>query len=383
MTSRLAMSVAITSWTVTAAALVLLGTTTRAGVEGNLFHYQDAIVGAIYPALGWLLIRRLGTHPVAWILLAAGVSGATGAFAEEYVTVGFELYPGGLPAVGTVAWVGSWAWSFFFALLPLLLLLFPDGKPLSRRWSPFLWLASVPIVAIPGVLAVATWGVPLEIFAASTDPDLPAPLGGLLAVAAGMYVLALLAAVASLAVRWRISSGAARQQMKVFFFCAASGVLALALSQSGAVGAELLGVVAFVLVPLGMVMAILRYRLYDIDRLVSRTVSYAVLTVALVAVFFVSVFLLQLLIPAQSDLATAASTLAAAAAFAPLRRRIQTFIDARFNRSRYDLDQTAESFGRRLRSGTGLGDVRADLTTLVSTTLEPRQVSLWIRGEEK
>lgn len=373
------------SWVLTIAAFVLLGVTTAAGVRGNLFHYQDAAVGAIYPALGWLLLRRLGSHPVGWILMAAGLSGALGAFSEEYVTVGFELYPGSLPVVTEVAWVGAWTWSFFYALLPLLLLVFPDGTVPSRRWTPFLWLARLPVVALPGVLAVATWGVPISVLASSEDPNFPAAMEVLFLSSGAVLVLALLAAIVSLAVRWRSSSGLARQQMRVFAQCAVAGVVTLGLSQWQIPGHEVLGVVAFVSVPVGMVAAILRYRLYDIDRLVSRTVAYAVLTVALLAVFFVSVFVLQLLIPAQSDLATAASTLAAAAAFAPLRQRIQTFIDARFNRSRYDAQKTVERFGRMLRSRTGMNEVSVDLASSVAAALEPTHLSIWLsdRSEQR
>lgn len=245
-------------------------------MEDNLFHYQDAAVGLVFPALGWLVLRRQSSHPVGWILVVAGLSGALGAFGEEYVTVGSELYPGSLPAVAVVAWLGS-------------------------------------------------WGAPVEVLAASNEPDFPAALEWAFEAAILVLAVSLLASLLSLGMRWRLSSGVPRQQLKVFFLFAAAGVLCLILSQLELPGGELLGVIAFLLVPGGVVAAILRYRLYDIDRVVSRTVTYAAVIAVLLGVFFSTVFLLQLLLPAESDLATAASTLAVAAVFNPLRRRMQGF----------------------------------------------------------
>lgn len=381
MTTRSATVLVVGSWILSVGSFVLLAVSWTSGMEDNLFHFQDAVVGLVFPALGWLVLRRQSLHPVGWILVVAGLSGALGAFGEEYVTVGFEVYAGSLPAVALVAWLGSWTWAFFFGLLPVLLLIFPDGNLLSRRWRPVLWVASVPPVLLPMLLAVMSWGAPVEVMAASAEPAFPAALEW--AFEAGILVLAasLLAALISLGLRWRRSSGLTRQQMKVFFVGAAAGVLCLVLSQLEIPGGDLLGVVAFLLVPGGMVAAILRYRLYDIDRLVSRTVTYAAVTAVLVGIFFSTVFLLQLLLPTESDLATAASTLAVAAAFNPLRRRIQGFIDRRFNRARYDAARVAERFGRDLRSRAAAVDPTADLQRTVTTALEPSSVSVWLADD--
>lgn len=369
------------SWALSVGSFVLLGVSLVGGMENDLFHYQDAVVGLVFPALGWLVLRRQSSHPVGWILVVAGLSGALGAFGEEYVTVGVELYAGALPAVALVAWLGSWTWAFFFCLLPILLLVFPDGNLLTPRWRPVLWVASVPPVLVPAMLAVVSWGAPIEVLASSDEPDLPGALEWAFEAAILVLALSLLGALVSLGMRWRRSTGVTRQQLKVFFLFAIAGVVCLILSQLEIPGRELFGVAAFLLVPGGMVAAILRYRLYDIDRLVSRTVTYAVMTAVLLGIFFSTVFLLQLLLPTESDLATAASTLAVAAAFNPLRRRVQEFIDRRFNRARYDAERVADSFGRDLRKRAAAVDPTVDLQRAVVAALEPSSLSVWLADD--
>lgn len=381
MTPRAAPVVAVLSWALAISSLVLLAVSEASGVEGNLFHYQDAAVGLAFPALGWLVLRRLGSHPVGWILMAAGLSGSLGAFGEEYVTVGHELYPGFLPAVAAVAWIGSWTWAFFVGLLPILLLVFPDGKLLSPRWRPVLWLAFLPPILAPLLLAVVTWDAPIEVLAGSEEPDFPGALGGVFEAGIVVLGVSLLAALISLAIRWRRGRGATRQQMKLFFLFAAAGVLCLILSQIETPIRDVLGVAAFLLVPAGMVAAILRYRLYDIDRLVSRTVAYGLLSAILITSYFGLVFVFRGLLPFSGDLPVAVSTLAVAAAFAPLRQWIQATVDRRFNRSRYDVERVASRFARALRTDTTVPDLQEGLQTVVATTLEPSHVSLWLPEE--
>ncbi|HEX2153693.1 MAG TPA: hypothetical protein VHL52_06925 [Acidimicrobiia bacterium] len=378
MKGRGASVITVASWLLSGGAFVLLAVAEASGIENNLFHYQDAAVGLVFPALGWLLLQRAGSHPVGWILVVAGLSGAVGAFAEEYVTVGLEV-SGFLPALRPIAWLGSWTWAFFFALLPALLLLFPDGHPPTPRWRPAMWLAGAPVVLLPVLLAVATWPASLETLASSADPNFPPALEALFAGAAVVFVIALLVALGSLAVKWRTSSGIARQQLKVFFICASAGVIALGFSQLETSFQDVFGVTAFLLVPAGMVAAILRYRLYDIDRIVSRTVSYAVVSAVLVAMFLALVFAFQLVLPGDGDLATAASTLAVAATFNPLRRRVQAFIDRYFNRSRYDAVATLESFSLTVRSEGELPEVRELLIAVTAETVEPAFLGLWLR----
>lgn len=379
MTARASPFVASMAWTLSAGSLVLLAISTASGAEENLFHYQDAAVGVVFPALGWLVLHRQGSHPVGWILMVAGVSGGLGAFAEEYVTVGYDLHLARLPAVEAVAWLGSWTWAFFFALLPLLLLVFPNGIPPSPRWRPLLWVALVPPVILPTLLATVNWGAPIEVLAASEEPDFGAPFSVVFEAGIVVMALSLLIALGSLAVRWHRSAGVSRQQLKVFFVHSAVGVAMLIVSQLDTPAAEVTGVIAFLLVPAGMVRAILRYRLYDIDRLVSRTVSYGVLTTTLVVGYLGLVFVLRELLPFAGDLPVAISTLAVAAAFAPLRRWIQRAVDQRFNRSRYDSERVTERLGRVLRAQAAVSHIGGGLQEVVAATLQPSHVSIWLR----
>lgn len=374
--------VALTSWVLVAAAFVLLWLTTRSGIEDNLFHYQDAAVGLAFPMLGWLVLRRAGSHPIGWLLMVAGLSGAVGAFAEEYVTVGLEVHPGSVPAVSTMAWIGTWMWAFFFALLPLLLLVFPDGRALSSRWRPVVWLAAVPVVLLPGGLAVATWSAPVDVLASSEQPPFSPVSEVVFLFSLALLIVALGAALVSVIIRWRQSQGLVRQQLKVFLLAVVVGVACLVVSQFENPLKEVAGVVGFLLVPIGIVAAILRYHLWDIDRIVSRTVTYGLLTALLVGGYAATVFVFRRLLPGQSDLAVAASTLLVAALFNPVRRRVQDRVDRRFNRERYDTELVVAAFGRELRSHGDLAHLEARLVEAAAATMEPEHASLWL-GDDR
>lgn len=378
---RAGIGLSVLSWALVATALVLLGAAKAGGIGYDFFHLQDAAVGVMFPLLGVLILSRRGRHPIAWILIVAGLSGALGVFGEEYVTYGYEFRPGSLPAVATVAWLGSWTWFFFFALMPILLFLFPDGRLTSPRWQPLFVAASVPVVAGPMLLAFATWHAPLDVLTDSQGPVLTNPvLEVALAVTIGLFALALASSVGSLGRRWTQTRGVERQQVKVFSVAALGGVSCLVLSQAGIPMSEAWGVAAFLLPPAGVAAAILRYRLYDIDRLVSRTVSYGLVTAVLLGIYFGSVFVLSNVLPFEGEFPTALSTLAVAGLFNPLRRWIQVAVDRRFNRTRYDAEKTVDGFARRLRSGVGVGDLRQHLEEVAVESVEPTHVSLWIAG---
>ncbi len=376
---RLAPPLAWTSWALVIGAGALLVAVGTAGVEGDLFHYQDAAVGLAYPYLGGVVLRRSPRHPVGWILVAAGLSGALGVFAEEYVTLGEVVADGGLPLLEPIAWLGSWTWAFFFSLLPLLLLLFPDGALPGPRWRPVLAGTLVPSVLIPALLAVHNWGAPPGLLAGQVEPRFEGAMAWLFTTASMLLVGALVAAVVALGLRWRRSRGVARQQIKAFFVSATAGVGCLVLSQLESPAQEPLGVLAFLLFPAGMVAAISRYHLYDLDRVVSRTVAYAAVTSILAITYLTLVFGLNSVLPGEGQAAVAASTLAVAALFDPLRRRVQSSVDRRFNRARFDAARTVESFSRRLRLTARVGDLRQELLDVAAHTLQPASVSLWLR----
>jgi len=379
--SGLAAVLSLVSLLLVAGAFSLLAAAKAEAIGYDYFHLQDAAVGVSFPILGWLIIRRLGSHPVGWILVLSGLSGALGVFAEEYVTYGYEFRPDSLPAVEFVGWVGSWTWLFFFTLMPVLLLVFPNGKALSPRWRPLVWVALALNVLVPAMLAAVSWGQPLEEFADATGGEPPDDLEAVFGVAVLLVFLLLVAGLASLILRWRRSGDIEREQIKTFLFFAAFGVAALVVSQITGPLSESAGVLAFVVFPAGIAVAILRYRLYDIDRIISRTVSYVLVLVVLGLVVLGLVALFAVFLPSDDPLVVAISTLAAAALFNPVRRRVQALIDRRFNRSRYDAQRVIGRFTASLQEQVDPDEVVDGWMEVVEDTMQPEGVGVWVREE--
>jgi hypothetical protein len=342
------------------------------------------VLGA--PILGALIVWRQPTNRYGWVWcllgLAAAVSGA--AFAYElwawYIT---PVQPGGFEA----AWLGTVTDTMYFGLFPLVLLLFPDGRPPSPRWRPVVW-ATVAVAVVWTLASAVAPGKMVE-----GTPNLIVSLYGTPAELAQWLVvkleraLRLLIAVGglSLLARLRHARGRQRQQVKwltyVGVLIAAALVVQLNWHPMGLVRAVYLTVIAWA-VYLAIGIAILRYRLYDIDRLINRTLVYGLLTAILGLVYAGGVFVVgQLLNPAggESGLAVAASTLAVAALFRPLRRRVQTAVDRRFNRRRYDAAKTVAAFSGRLRGHIDLETLSTELLAVVEQTMQPTRVSVWLR----
>jgi hypothetical protein len=277
-----------------------------------------------------------------------------------------------------------------FVSLLLLFLLFPDGTLLSRRWRPVLWL-----VLTFGVGALL-WSAfrPGKIFEDTLPFDNPAGiqllesrLGFLDTVIFVGFAVAVVLSVAAAVVRFRRSRGVERDRMKWLAYAAlllaCSFALAIVLSATSwtAVGDFVMGL-GFAGVPIAVGIGVLRYRLYDIDRVISRTLSFAILTFALGAVYVGLVLLGQAAFSSLAgggDLAIAASTLVVAALFLPVRRRVQGFVERRFYRRRYDAQRTLEAFGLRLREEVELDVLAGDLRGVVTETMQPAHVSLWLR----
>jgi hypothetical protein len=342
------------------------------------------VLGA--PILGALIVWREPTNRYGWVWcllgLAAAVSGAAIAY-ELWAWYVAPVQPGGFEA----AWLGTVTDTLYFGLLPLTLLLFPDGKPPSPGWRPVVW-ATVGVAVVwtlvtavaPGPMVEGTpnpiswlYGTPAEV-ARWLVIELEWPLRLLIAVG-GL----------SLLVRLRHARGRQRQQVKwltyVGVLIAAALVVQLEWHPIGLVRATYLAVVSWA-VYLAIGIAILRHRLYDIDRLINRTLVYGLLTALLGLVYAGGVFVVgQLLNPAggESGLAVAASTLAVAALFRPLRRRVQTAVDRRFNRRRYDAAKTVEAFSGRLREHIDLETLSTELLGVVDQTMQPTRVSVWLR----
>jgi hypothetical protein len=360
---------------------------------------QGTFGGVIYPAIGLFLASRRPEHPIGWLFCAAGLVVGLDHFCGEYAIYALLAHPGSLPAGQAAAWVSSWVWVPFAALICFLMLLFPDGRLPSGRWRPFAWL--VGIAAIVGVPVEALLPVPICEVCPIENPlgierlESVADLINALVVAFFVGVLGGLAMV-SLFLRFRRASGVEHQQIKWLVFTIlvlfiGATLAYIVYNATGAwwawSGGQSLLAVGFVGVPIAMGVAILRYRLYDIDILINRTLVYGSLTLLLAAVYFGGVTLTEAIFRAltrqeeQPQLAIVVSTLVIATLFNPLRRRIQGFIDRRFYRRKYDARKTLESFSAKLRNDTDLATLSDDLVGVVRETMQPAHVSLWLHPD--
>jgi hypothetical protein len=341
-----------------------------------------ATVGAV------ILARRPGNR-IGWLCWAIGFGITVSIWGSKQVWAvladqGRSSAWAVLPQLGTIAWLGT-----LLGLLPFLVLLFPTGRLLSPRWRPVAWALGL----VLGLYLIARLFAPGPV-----DPAFPDnPLGiesaeGLLQriqTMVGVVVpVLILAVLASVVVRFRQSRGEERQQLKWFTFVVAAelvlipGLGGVAERVAPEVGALVVFPVSISLLPIAIGIAVLKYRLYDIDRLIRRTLVYGLLTVLLGTVYLAGVFGLgQLLNPVtgESALAVAGSTLAVAALFQPARRRVQAIVDRRFNRRRYDAAKTIEAFSTRLRDQLDLDTLSTELLAIVDQTTEPTLASLWLR----
>jgi hypothetical protein len=350
----------------------------------------DALIGraafAAFLVVGCLILARRPGNIIGWIFAAVGLLVMTAGLVEPYAEYAYVTHPGSLPAPLVAAWLFTWIWNPTIILtLVFPLLLFPTGRSLSPRWRPLTWLA-VGLTAAYTVLGMLspTLDLPEERTTANpigvTGADIDAaPLS---AVLTGLLLLVLVAAIASLVVRFRRSRSVERQQLKWFTY---AGALVL-LAPLGTFLLPSLGNLPWVVVialPIAVGIAVLRYRLYDIDRLIHRTLVYGLLTALLAAVYASLVLSLGQLFGGigakPPSWAVAGATLAVAALFQPARRRIQAVVDRRFNRRRYDTTKTIEAFSARLRQHVDLDTLTYELLEVVDQTMEPTKASLWLR----
>jgi hypothetical protein len=312
--------------------------------------------------------------------------------ASFYSVAVYRLHHGALP-LGWVAVLLQPAWAPAIVLLGLAILLFPDGRPPSPRWRwvmrVYLAVGSLWLAGALAVAAIAITGHDIRVDASGNlltiDPDGSAAWWNALElVFFPVLGVCWLASLAGQTVRWRGSSDERREQLKWLLFgsavCLAGLALTLLLSSVSGLLSVLgqLGFVGVFALPASIGVAVLKYRLYDIDRIISRTVAYALVTGVLIGAYAGIVLLATRVLSVSSPVAVAASTLAAAALFSPLRRRVQRMVDRRFNRAGYDADQTIAAFAGRLKDTVDLDSVRDDLATVVDRALEPAHVSVWI-----
>jgi hypothetical protein len=348
---------------------------------------SQGVAFAAIGAVGLLLATRVPLNAIGWLYLAAWMVLALGVFAEEYGRWATVVHADGFAGTFTV-WLTNW---LFVPALGLLLtyplLLFPDGHLPSPRWRWVGWATGV--VTVSWCIAFAYSGADYADAAGrdALNPYTPQRLVGLFDL--GKIALAILfislvgCSVASLVVRFRRSGPLERAQIKWLMLAGAAAATFLALPVDHGTGNWVDVLLGFVLalLPISVGVAILRYRLYDIDRIISRTASYALVTGLLLAVYFVIVTSVTTLLPQSTNaFAVAAATLTAAAAFRPLLDRVQKAVDRRFDRARYDGQRTVDVFAARLRDEVDAERVSDDLLTLVRDTVQPTGVGLWLRG---
>jgi len=384
--SWLAWSVCVATLSVLALVLlvILLGWSTP--LPHGLTPWRDqaiSLVGIIgAPVLGGLIASRRPENPYGWLWLGFGLGLALQLLAKSYTAYALVVEPGSLVAPRTISHMLGLGGPLALSFAPFLLLLFPTGRLPSRRWRFLAWIA-----ALSGAML-------LFLNLLFENPD---KVGGTINIMVVTVVALIFAAIVlsalSLVIRYRRASGVERQQLKWFALAAvvvASFLVGELLGLDRLLGETLWQLVdtatnTALYVAVGV--AILKYRLYDIDRLVNRTLVYGALTASLALVYLGSVVALQYvfrtLTGGESQLAIVASTLAIAALFGPLRRRIQDTIDRRFYRRKYDAVKTLEAFNARLRNETDLDALGGDLLAVTRETLQPAHVSLWLRKPER
>jgi hypothetical protein len=354
----------------------------EAGAGGVLFVSIQALMSSAFAILGAVVVSRQPRNAVGWLLMLIGTF-------FMYIAVSNEVYlqvilnsgdTSGLLAY--VVWGGNWAW--LFAMVPagtFLPLLFPTGRPLTPRWAVVVWLAAAAVTL--SFVGSAFKAGPLDGALAVDNPlGIDSRAIGIIGGIGGVLLLpALVASIASMILRFRRSSGVERQQIK--WVASAALLLPIAatgLGFGGDAGWPMI-LVALLIVAIAVTVAMLRYRLYDIDVVINRALVYGSLTATLAGTYLASVLLLQLALEPftqGSGLAVAASTLAAAALVRPARTRIQATVDRRFFRRKYDAALTLERFGARLRDEVDLDTVHGDLRAVVAETMQPAHVSLWV-----
>jgi hypothetical protein len=389
---------AVAAWSLSVLAILLAAAGVPLAFAARVAE-SDIAVFAIVLALapvGFVVARRQPGNPLGWMFLALAALSALGPAAGAYAWLSYRLGHH-LPLAVAAVFLALY-WCPVIATFPLVILLFPDGRLPSPRWRPVLWgylavAASWPVsVYAVAISAVATGDVHILAGGDLRAVDYPAGssawLGSVETVILPAMAVFWLVFVARQVASWRRADGERRQQLKWLMSGAA---VCMAATTFVAVGSTLdtsaspavqaitnvvsIGILAL---PVSIGVAILKYRLYDIDRIISRALAYAVVTGLLVGVYAGLVLLATQVMSLHSTVAVAAATLAAAALFNPLRRRVQGAVDRRFNRARYDADLMVAGFAARLKDDVDLDSVRDDLVATVHQALEPNHVSVWI-----
>jgi hypothetical protein len=334
-----------------------------------------------FAIVGFVVARKQPRNPIGWLMLALAPIFELSSDAGMYSVMIYHLGHTSLP-LGRLAVALTQLWVALIVLLPLPIMLFPDGRLDSRRWRWALWVYVVVCVLILVSTAIADVGAftdrhiqvdstgELTAYNQNAGHDLAAALFPVCAVLALAFVIRQLFA-------YRSAKAERREQLKWLMAGGTIGIVAMATTLAFGSGSGFIGIIA---VPVGIGIGIVKYRLYDIDRLISRTLSYAIVTALLVGIYIGMVTLATRALPLSSPIGVAASTLTVAALFSPLRRRAQHLVDRRFNRARYNADATIAAFAGRLRDEVDLERVQRDLLDVVRRSVEPSHVAVWVRS---
>jgi histidine kinase-like protein len=352
---------------------------------------SEVVVVAVFlvsAVVGGLVASRLPSNPIGWVFVTMVTAVGLSAAADGYVAYSLDRGRDG----GLVPYLAEYSddvFVAFFAMVFYSLLLFPDGRLLTRRWRAVLWAGSIGLV-------LCTISIVINPGKMDDYPELTSPTGidspivdVLFLVAFVGFGGALVAAAVSIVLRFRRARGVERQQLTVLLAVGVAGTAAVVVGVIATVaGWENLGIAVTMLgvlaIPVGIGVAMLRYRLYDVDRLISRSLTYALVTALLLCAYAALVLGGQTLFSSfagGSDFAIAISTLVVAALFLPLRSRVQRTVDRRFNRRRYDAQRTLAAFGAKLREQVELDELRSGLQATVHETMQPAHVALWLRAE--
>jgi hypothetical protein len=356
-----------------------------AGAVGYAYWREGMVTTLAYATVGALITTRRPEHPVGWLFLGAGLVGAAQLVTGEFAAA-FLAASGPSAGVAVAAWASSQFQMASVGLLVGMLLLFPTGRPPSQRWWVLAWAVAASVVLTwVGGFAPARY----EDFPGVENPfgiaGLATVLNGVANVGGLLFVVGVLGALASVFVRFTRARGLERQQLKWFVYAAGLGFAVLVLPT------PIPGFLEWTLAPVGLsaaaAVAILRYRLYDIDRIINRTLVYGVLTAVLGLSYAGTVLVLGQLFGDVGERtpswAVAGATLAMAAVFRPARGRIQAAVDRRFNRRKYNAATTIEVFSARLRDQVDLDTLTTELLVVTDKTMQPTTVSVWLRPPDE
>ena len=399
-TSSAGKSTRVTTWALVVLAVCAAGgavwfRTRDVPVSTAISLGAQAITGPLFAAIGAVILQRRPRHVMGWLFVALGVASSLdeltrGIVARQDLPSGEPWMP---PLLLASDALGGLIWIAYSAFLPLL---FPDGKVPSRRWRPVLWaLVSISVIVTVGILFVEgplqVWVDNREVDAVMANPLGVSPFGihleDVVDMFAGAAMLFVFAGLAALVIKWR-RDPVSRQQIKWFLFgfvVVVAGIVLTTIPALQAAG-DVVASLAFAVLPVTMGIAITRHRLFEIDRIISRTVGYLLVVAVLVGVYAGAVLALGAAARAvtgeSSDLVVALSTLLVAALFQPVRGRVQALVERRFNRRRYDAQRTLETFGRSLRDELDSGALASSLRDAAAASLQPSLVSVHlVRGE--